>query len=290
MTGKAKRPWWEPPSAKESAEPTTADPSPRPASAPKAKPAKRPKFAPPPPRPEDHVVPPPPPRLAAVRATGKASRLPLLHEDAHVVVVAKPAGLSSVPSEHDRGKTCWSELRSSHPSAQPVHRLDRDVSGALLFALDESSRAALEEQFRARTVAKTYLAVLNGTPRPPQGTIRRPILDLGQRAEIRVKGQPAVTHYRVVRMLDKAGRASLVEIELETGRYNQIRLHFVAIGHPLLGERKYARGRDHVLRFGRPALHAWKLAFDHPASGARIAVEAPLPEDFARLIGGAVAE
>ncbi|MBM4016370.1 MAG: RluA family pseudouridine synthase, partial [Planctomycetes bacterium] len=212
-----------------------------------------------------------------------ASRLPLLHEDDRLVVVLKPAGLSSVPSENDRGKTCWSELRASHPGALPVHRLDRDVSGALLFALDAGTRDALEEQFRQRTVAKTYLAVVNGTPRPAQGTINRPIVDLGQRAEVRVKGQPAVTHYRVVRPLDKGGRASLVEIELETGRYNQIRLHFVAIGHPLIGERKYARGRDHTLRFGRPALHAWKLAFAHPATGERVAVEAPLPEDFARL-------
>ena len=216
--------------------------------------------------------------------TPRAPRLRLLHEDAQLLVVDKPAGLPSVPSEGESGRTCWSELRASHPTALAVHRLDRDVSGALLFALDEATRAALEEQFRARSVEKRYLAVVNGIPRPAEGTIRRPIADLGKRAAIRGGGQPAVTRYRVVRPLAQR-RACLVEVELETGRYNQIRLHFVAIGHPLIGERKYARGRDHALRFGRPALHAQRLAFDHPATGERITIEAPLPDDLRRLLG-----
>lgn len=278
--GKAQRPWWEPPAGDAPSTPRTPAPATKPS-------AKKRVFARPP-RPDDDVLPEKLAHVAAPRSTGRKSRLLLLHEDAQLVVVLKPAGLSSVPSEHDHGKSCWSELKVSHPSALAVHRLDRDVSGALLFALDEATRAALEEQFRARTVAKTYLAVVNGTPRPAEGSIRRPIVDLGQRAELRVKGQSAVTHYKVVRLLDKAGRASLVEIELETGRHNQIRLHFVAIGNPLIGERKYARGRDHVLRFGRPALHALKLAFDQPTTGERIVVEAPLPDDFAELIGGTI--
>ncbi len=281
------RPWWEPPAAGETGASGRRRP-PQPARKPKLKkrePEPLPTLADPP---ADVVPAAANARVPAVPSGAKATRLPLLHADGAVVVIAKPAGLSSVPSEGDRGKTCLSELRVSHPTALAVHRLDRDVSGALLFALDEPTRAALEEQFRVRSVGKTYLAVVNGTPRPPEGTIRRPIVDLGKKAEVRVRGAPAVTHYRVVRPLDPGGRTSLLEIELETGRYNQIRLHFVAIGHPLVGERKYARGRDSRLKFGRPALHAWKLAFDHPKSGARIAVEAPLPEDFAELIGGAL--
>lgn len=210
-----------------------------------------------------------------------APRFTLLHEDAQVVAILKPAGLPSVPSEGETGKTCVSELRASHPTALAVHRIDRDVSGVLLFALDERSRADLEEQFRARTIAKTYLAVVSGAPRPPDGTIRRPIADLGKTARVQARGAPAVTHYATK---ERLGPATLVEVDLETGRYNQIRLHFAAIGCPLLGERKYARGRDATVRFRRPALHAWRIAFDQPKTHRRIELEAPLPADLERLL------
>ncbi len=301
-----RRPWWEPPADGASA-PSKPGPVP---SAPSSAPSSP--SAPPSPerargfkRPSPKKRPPEPvatledvpvdivPAAANARVPGipsgtKSTRLPILYAEGSVVVIAKPAGLSSVPSEGDRGKTCLSELRVSHPTALAVHRLDRDVSGALCFALDEPTRAALEEQFRARTVRKIYLAAVNGTPRPAQGTIQRPIVDLGKKAEVRVRGAPSITHYKVVRPLDSGGRASLIEIELETGRHNQIRLHFVAIGHSLIGERKYARGRDSRLKFGRPALHAWKLSFAHPQTRARVELEAPLPDDFAELIGGAL--
>jgi len=209
------------------------------------------------------------------------ARLPLLFEDAHVVAIFKPAGLPSVPSEGEAGRTCVSELRASHPTALAVHRLDRDVSGVMLFALDETTRAALEEQFRARSLDKTYLAVVNGVLRPPNGTIRRPIADLGKTARIQRGAAPAVTHYVTK---ERLGPASLVEVDLETGRYNQIRLHFAAVGCPLIGERKYARGRDAAVRFRRPALHAWRIAFDHPATKQRIELEAPPPADFEKLL------
>jgi 23S rRNA pseudouridine1911/1915/1917 synthase len=208
-------------------------------------------------------------------------RLRLLHEDAHVVAIDKPAGLPSVESEGERGRSCVSELRISHPTAQPVHRLDRDVSGVMLFALDEATRAALEEQFRKRTIEKKYLAVVSGAPRPASGTIRKPIEDLGKQARLGRGGAPAVTHYKT---RERFGAASLVEIDLETGRYNQIRLHFAAIGCPLIGERKYARGRDSAVKFRRPALHAWRIAFDPPATHRRIELEAPLPQDLERLL------
>ena len=209
-----------------------------------------------------------------------APRLRILFEDEHLVAVDKPAGLASVPSEGVSGRTCESELRRSHPSARPAHRLDRDVSGALLFALDEPTRAALERQFRERAIEKLYVAVVSGAPHPPQGTIRKPIADLGLRAKIG-GGEKAITHYRVV---ERLGAASLVEVEIETGRYNQIRLHFAAIGHPLVGERKYARGRDSPIRFRRVALHAWKLAFDHPTGAHRISIEAPARRSALRRV------
>jgi 23S rRNA pseudouridine1911/1915/1917 synthase len=210
-----------------------------------------------------------------------APRFTLLHEDAQVVAILKPAGLPSVESEGERGKTCVSELRASHPTALAVHRLDRDVSGVMLFALDEATRAALEEQFRARSIEKKYLAVVSGAPFPPNGTIRRPIADLGKTARIQARGAPAVTHYM---SKERLGPATLVEVDLETGRYNQIRLHFAALGCPLLGERKYARGKESAVRFRRPALHAWRIAFDHPKSRRRIELEAPLPDDLENLL------
>lgn len=210
-----------------------------------------------------------------------APRLRLLHEDAHVVAILKPAGLPSVESEDERGKTCVSELRVSHPTAVPVHRLDRDVSGVMLFALDEDSLRSLEAQFRERTIEKRYLAVVSGHPRPPTGSIRKPIADHGKHARLRAAGAPAVTLYETK---ERLGPATLVEIELETGRYNQIRLHFAAVGCPLVGERKYARGRASAVKFRRPALHAWKIAFEHPTTFKRVELVAPIPEDFEKLL------
>jgi 23S rRNA pseudouridine1911/1915/1917 synthase len=225
-------------------------------------------------------------------------RLPILYEDPFLVAIDKPAGLPSVESEGERGKTCVSELRASHPTAQPVHRLDRDVSGVMLFALDSSTRIALERMFRERSLEKTYLAVVAGVPRPASGTIRKPIADLGKHARVggggrgpgRNRGaprgapraEPAITHYKVVETLRPS--ASLVEIDLETGRYNQIRLHFAAINHPLVGERKYARGKDSPVRFRRVALHAWRIALAHPKTAVPLRVEAPIPFDLGRLI------
>ena len=225
-------------------------------------------------------------------------RLPLLFEDPYLLAIDKPAGLPSVPSEGERGRTCVSELQQSHPSAQPVHRLDRDVSGVMLFALDPTTKAALERQFRERSLEKIYAAVVAGTPRPQEGTIRKPIADLGKHARIGGApsrgarsgrdrrgpvAAPAVTHYRV---LERLGPASLVEVRLETGRYNQIRLHFAAIGHPLIGERKYARGKDSSVRFRRVALHALRLSLSHPRTGVPLRLEAPLPADLESLVDG----
>jgi len=214
-------------------------------------------------------------------ASPRKPRLPFLHEDAHVVAILKPAGLPSVESEGERGKTCVSELRVSHPTAMPAHRLDRDVSGVMLFALDEDSLKSLEAQFRERTVEKRYLAIVNGRPRPPTGSISKPIADHGKHARLRSAGAPAVTLYETK---ERLGSATLVEVELETGRYNQIRLHFAAIGCPLVGERKYARGKESAVKFRHPALHAWKIAFEHPATFKRVELVAPIPADFEKLL------
>lgn len=213
--------------------------------------------------------------------------LPLLFQDERLVIVDKPAGLLSV-GDAPAGLDGVAEVLSRQGlRGLPVHRLDRDVSGALLVALGEAERDALQDLFRRRAVRKVYWALASGRPLPDQGRWTDPILEERGAARVSGRGKPARTAFRVL-----ARHAACVELEidLETGRKNQIRVHAAHAGAPLVGERRYARGRDSALRARRVALHAWRLAFPHPWTGAEIAVEAPLPDDLlelrARAAGG----
>lgn len=214
---------------------------------------------------------------------GPSPPLTILHRDERVLVVAKPAGLLSVPTPGAAGSTVPGLLRREGVEALPVHRLDREVSGALLLALDEDARARLEDAFRGRNVSKTYWALAQGRVKPAQGQWRFPILERGAFARVSAHGKAAETRYRTLESLPVA---SVVEIDLVTGRYNQARLHFAHAGFPLVGERKYARGKEATMRAPsrRVALHAWRIAFPHPGNGRRIEVEAPLPDDLLRLL------
>jgi 23S rRNA pseudouridine1911/1915/1917 synthase len=212
--------------------------------------------------------------------------VPILHRDEHVLVVSKPAGMLSVPTPGAIGRALPQALELQGIRALPVHRLDREVSGAVLFALDEETRAGLESAFRERSVEKTYWALARGRVRPAQGSLRFPILEQGSFARVSVHGKESETRYRTLQSLPET---TVVEIDLLTGRYNQIRVHFAHAGFPLVGERKYARGKDSPVRIRsrRVALHAWRLAFSHPRTGRRIDVEAPLPEDLLDLLARA---
>jgi 23S rRNA pseudouridine1911/1915/1917 synthase len=211
----------------------------------------------------------------------------IVHEDADLLVVDKPAGMLSVPTPGARGKTLLDALAAQgRAGLLPVHRLDRDVSGLVVLARHEAARAALEELFRGRAVTKLYWALVRGRLRPDAGSFEDPIRDEGARASVHPRGKPALTRWRV---LARHAASSLVEVELVTGRYNQIRLHFAHHDQALVGERKYARGRDDVLPARRVALHAWKLAFLHPLRGGRVAVEAPVPADLRALLAAAEA-
>ena len=213
--------------------------------------------------------------------------LPILHEDEDLVVVSKPSGLLSVPTPGAEGSTLPGVLAAEgRPGLLPVHRLDRDVSGCVVLAKHEAVRAALENLFRGRAVKKVYWALVRGRLRPESGAFEEPILDAGATARIDARGKPATTRWRV---LAHHRATSVVEVELVTGRYNQIRLHFAHHDQALVGERKYARGKDDPLRAKRVALHAWRLAFPHPLRGHRIEVEAPLPEDLRALLAAAEA-
>ena len=223
----------------------------------------------------------------------------ILHEDEHIIVLNKPAGLLSIPSSPDAGSsedTVLKRVREymafklGHKSyVGMLHRLDRDTSGSLAVALSKDAHAAGREMFKHHEFERHYLAIVQGTPDPPQGTIDAKI-STGYRSGRRKlvdddeEGLESSTDYRIKERLTNA---SLLELRLHTGRQHQIRLHLEQLGHPLLGERVYSEGDARQSRVGRTKveakrnmLHAWTLAFPHPLTGKPIAVQAPLPEDF----------
>ena len=206
--------------------------------------------------------------------------LTILYADDELVVVDKPSGLLSVDTPGARGRTVALVLGEQGVPARPAHRLDREVSGALLCVREGAAREPVEDLFRERRIAKTYWALAVGRPPRPAGELAFPILEERGRARVSARGRPARTRYRTLR---EHPLATELEVDLETGRYNQIRLHLAHVGCPLAGETKYARRREDPLRARRVALHAWRLAFVQPFSGAAVAVEAPLPEDLRAL-------
>ncbi len=209
--------------------------------------------------------------------------IPILYTDEDLLVADKPAGLLTVPLQGDDEPDLVARLGEQGERVIPVHRLDREVSGAVLFARNSATRAALEALFRARTIAKTYWALAAGRPRPSAGEWKYPILEEGSHARVSALGQRSITRYRTIESLPNT---TALEIDLVTGRRNQIRLHAAHSGHPLIGERKYARGKDSPvrLRSRRVALHAWKLRFPHPSTGAELLITAPLPADLLELL------
>jgi 23S rRNA pseudouridine1911/1915/1917 synthase len=167
---------------------------------------------------------------------------------------------------------------------RPVHRLDRDTSGALLVAKSAFAHQRLDRQLREGTLEREYLAVVEGMVRDDEGTIDLPIgiprMDPRLR-EVRADGRPAVTRYRVVDRLDGATQ---LRVKLETGRTHQIRVHMAAIGHPIVGDRSYGAAMSPWI--SRPALHAWRLNFRRPRSGEPVTVVASVPADFESALQG----
>jgi 23S rRNA pseudouridine1911/1915/1917 synthase len=222
------------------------------------------------------------------------SRFDRLHEDDHVLVLDKPAGLLTVGA-HDTGsadedtvlhrvREYMERRRGRRGYVGPLHRLDRDTSGALAVALSREAHEVGRELFGAHAFDREYVALVVGAPADDAGTIDAPIADTyaSGRRRLATGGEPslpAVTHFVVRERFGTA--AALLELTLETGRQHQIRLHLQHLGHPVLGDRVY--GRDGGLEVPRQMLHAWRLAFPHPLTGARIAVEAPIPEDFQKV-------
>ena len=221
--------------------------------------------------------------------------LPILYADESVLVLDKPAGLLSVataPGLEDedtavvRVHEYARHLNPRRPYVGVVHRLDRDTSGALAFALTPEARGALRSMFRDHDLDRRYLALVKGVPRADQGRIALPIAEAYEGGRRRIarpgeRARDAVTHWTVKERLDGA---ALLELKLETGRQHQIRLHLGHEGWPIVGDPVYGAGARTGVRATRQMLHAWLLAFDHPLTGKPVRAESPLPEDFRRAL------
>jgi 23S rRNA pseudouridine1911/1915/1917 synthase len=241
---------------------------------------------------------PPPP--APVELVAEAIPLRVLFEDAHLIVVDKPAGMVVHPAAgNPRGTLVnallahCSDLAGIGGELRPgiVHRLDKDTSGVLVATKDDATHAGLAALFKKKDLLRLYDAVVAPAPRADAGTIRtlygrHPTQR--KRFTSRVEaGKTAVTHWRVV---ERFAGAALLECRLETGRTHQIRVHMAESGHPVLGDRTYGRPpRDARLRalaeeLGRQALHARLLRFRHPVTGELLDCSAPMPPDLQRLL------
>src|SRR5580704_2509802 len=213
----------------------------------------------------------------------------VLYEDDAVIVIDKPPGLLAVPIKDSETPSAWSllsdRLELKKQRAFIVHRIDRYSSGALLFAKTAPDRAALVRQFLAHTPARQYLAVLRGRLRVEAGTLVHYFRRQGMFQQLRTardpQAAPAELRYSVERLF---ADASLVRVELVTGLQNQIRAQFSAMGHPVIGDRKYHRAESSEQIIARVALHAMHLQFVHPRSGKSVSVDCKLPADFQNLI------
>lgn len=220
--------------------------------------------------------------------------LDVLYEDADVIVVNKARGMVVHPAAgHSEGTLVHAllhhcqDLQGIGGTVRPgiVHRLDKDTTGCVMVAKNEAAQLALTQQLKARTVTREYVALTWGAPRDDEGTIDAPIgrhpVDRKRMAVLPPgRGREAVTHFRVEERLAGHG---LLRCRLETGRTHQIRVHLAAIGHPVVGDRTYGGKRTGYGLAGQ-ALHAQRLVFRHPRTGAEVACEAPLPTDFAGLL------
>jgi len=232
---------------------------------------------------------------ASLPAADPTIELAVVHEDAAVIVIDKPAGLVVHPGAGNADGTLVNGLLARDPQLADVgdpmrpgivHRLDAGSSGLLVVARTQEAADALIAQFAAHTAGRRYDAVVWGHPESPHGIIDAPIgRDPGDplRMAVVVDGRPARTEYQVVARYVSPGALARLTCVLETGRTHQIRVHLAAIGHPLLGDPTYGDRRT-TLGLERPFLHAAELSFDHPTTGDRLAFTSPLPADLSSLL------
>lgn len=243
------------------------------------------------------ALPEPPPSVFAAEPI----ELDILYQDSSLLVVNKPAGMVVHPSPGHPGGTLVNALLYHFPDLEQhgdqeafrpgiVHRLDKDTTGCLVIAKNSRAHLRLAEQFKARQVQKTYLALTIGRLSENTGRIDLPVgrhpRDRKKMSVFSHRGKKALTLWKVRRRLCGA---TLLEISLKTGRTHQIRVHLAALGHPVAGDPLYGGGQKRLAGTvlqgtNRQMLHAWRLAFSHPVSSQRVSVAAHLPEDMRRLL------
>lgn len=221
--------------------------------------------------------------------------LAIVYEDQDLLVVNKPAGMVVHPARGHSGDTLLDLLLARYPEMgqfedeeRPgiVHRLDKDTSGLLIVAKNMHAQVALVEQMKQHAIVKRYLALVEGVVPLDAGSIDAPIgRDPRYRQQMAITmagSREARTHFRVV---ERFNRHTLLLLQLETGRTHQIRVHLQAIGYPVVGDPVYGpTGKHDTLPLSRQFLHAYQLAFNHPITGQRIELEAPLPEDLEQIL------
>ncbi|KEY97345.1 hypothetical protein AI27_19580, partial [Sphingomonas sp. BHC-A] len=228
--------------------------------------------------------------------------LAIVHEDADLIVIDKPAGLVVHPAAGNLDGTlvnallhhCQGRLSGIGGVARPgiVHRIDKDTSGLLVVAKSDRAHEGLAQQFKAHSIDRLYAAIVYGVPQPAAGTvdswIGRSDADRKKMAVHREgRGKHAVTHYRT---MERLRGAAMVECRLETGRTHQVRVHMAHLGHPLIGDPVYGRERKgfksilETLGFNRQALHAKRLGFIHPVTGEALSFDSKLPADMQELL------
>jgi 23S rRNA pseudouridine1911/1915/1917 synthase len=232
-------------------------------------------------------IPPTPPR----ELKPEAIPLKIIYEDDDLLAVDKPAGLTVHPAPGHPGHTLVNAILAHFPhladigdSLRPgvVHRLDKDTSGVMLVAKNQSAQANLSKQFKSHTVTKAYLALVRGKLEPEEGVIEA---DIGrdphnrQKMAVVAQGREARTEYRVVKYI---GGYTLLEVMPETGRTHQIRVHLAAIGFPVVGDKVYGVKSPHL---SRQFLHACRLGFRLPSTGEYVEFESALPEDLKKALG-----
>jgi 23S rRNA pseudouridine1911/1915/1917 synthase len=208
----------------------------------------------------------------------------IIYEDKHLIAVDKPRGLLSVATNFDESNNLHAILKNKYKPKRvyPVHRLDQDTSGVIIFALSEAAREKLKETFEKHAIERRYRAIVEGHLTTKSGVWSSyQYEDLGyhvRTTQIPEKGKLAVTHYVVVK---ESPKYSLLDLTLETGRKNQIRVHCQEAGHPVAGDEKYGAATDPIKRL---CLHAYLLVLEHPITNKKVRFESPMPNQFKQVV------
>lgn len=208
----------------------------------------------------------------------------VLYEDEHLVVIDKPFGLLSVATAFEKGETAHNIIKKKYKNKKVgvVHRLDRETSGVMLFALSDAAYERFKDLFEKHDLDRIYIAVVEGIFPKKSGTWESYLLEdenyYVHSTKDKARGSLAITHFRAKQ---HSKRNTLMEFKLETGRKNQIRVHCLEAQHPIVGDKKYGASTDPIKRM---CLHAFSLSFNHPITHKKMSFTSPVPESFLKLV------